>query len=363
MGTKTFLTKLEIGQIGFFVGFGSLLGGIISAAVIDLICPSSIVVVSLLMGSIGFYFIPMCRESYYYAFCTLLIGISTSLFISCNNTLLLKSVSRNEKKLRIVQSLKAVTENIGSSFSILLIMFFAAQNYATIFQILGITLLVLGVLAAKIIKKELNVVDVVNPANRLIQNRKGKKSTFFYAISSVFLIGILFAQQRIAYPLFLQERFNSYFTTGLLFWLDPIIVSLFQIKVTHLFSSIKLNMVMAIGAMFLGLGLFLLAIVKTLIGVILAIVVFILGEMLFMPASSVLCFESTDERKKGFSIGSWRIAYSLGLMVGPLISGWLMHHYSFNSCWYLASLIAATVVTISLIISYLNHSDLEQCIP
>lgn len=40
-------------------------------------------------------------------------------------------------------------------------------------------------------------------------------------VSAVFIVGIIYAQQRIAYPLFLNETFASFTITAALFWLDP----------------------------------------------------------------------------------------------------------------------------------------------
>lgn len=37
--------------------------------------------------------------------------------------------------------------------------------------------------------------------------------------------------------------------------------------------------------------------------------------------------------------GAWRSAYSLGLIVGPSLSGLLMESYSYQACWILAGVL------------------------
>ena len=93
------------------------------------------------------------------------------------------------------------------------------------------------------------------------------------------------------------------------------------------------------GGLLLGTGLFALMIVHNIEGAILACLTFILGEMLFMPTSFVQCYESAGKKHKGMAAGAWRSAYSFGLIVGPILSGFLMEHYSYNACWILAGIL------------------------
>ena len=79
---------------------------------------------------------------------------------------------------------------------------------------------------------------------------------------------------------------------------DPIIVSLFQVKITKIVSPLKIHNQLAIGGLLLGTGLFALMIVNSVGGVILACLTFILGEMLFMPTSFVQCYEFVETNVK-----------------------------------------------------------------
>ena len=101
----------------------------------------------------------------------------------------------------------------------------------------------------------------------------------------------------------------------------------------------KIHHQLAIGGLLLGTGLFALIIVNSMIGAILACLTFILGEMLFMPTSFVQCYELAGSQQKGKAGGAWRSAYASGLVVGPILSGFLMEYYSYNACWILAGIL------------------------
>ncbi|MCW8469764.1 MFS transporter [Fluoribacter gormanii] len=335
LGTSTPLTKLQIGQVGSIVGFGALSGALCSTYITDKLSSKNIIIISFFFLGLSFFFLPQSINFLAISGCAFIIGIATSIFLTTNNTLLLQNAPQDQNSLRFVQSLKVVSENLGSSCSILLIMFFAAQYYGQIFEVIGLFFLLFA----------LNTMKYLHVGKKSIEhslseeketNQQENKKQLYLTISAVFIAGIIYAQQRIAYPLFLNETFASFTITAALFWLDPIIVSLFQVKITKIVSPLKIHHQLATGGLLLGTGLFALIIVNSIGGAILACLTFILGEMLFMPTSFVQCYESVGNKRKGMAAGAWRSAYSSGLIVGPVLSGFLMEYYSYNACWILA---------------------------
>jgi MFS family permease len=335
LGTSTQLTKLQIGQVGSIVGFGALTGALFATYITDKISSKSIIVISFLCLSVGFCGLPQSTNVLIISICAFIISIATSLFLTANNTLLLQSVPQDPATLRTVQSMKEVSENLGSSCSMALIMFFAAQYYGQVFECIGLFFLLFALNAIKYLKIDKNIIYHVSSEEKE-NNKSINKKQLYLTVAAVFIVGIIYAQQRIAYPLFLNDTFGSFTITAILFWLDPVIVALFQVKVTKLASPFKIHYQLAIGALLLGSGLFALMFVQSISGAILAGLIFILGEMLFMPASFVHCYESAGAKRKGMATGSWRSAYSSGLIAGPVISGFLLEYYNFNACWILA---------------------------
>lgn len=335
LGTSTPLTKLQIGQVGSIVGLGSLTGALFATYLTDKIGSKNIIVFSFFCLSLGFCGLPQSTHILIISTCVFMISIATSTFLTANNTLLLQTVPQDPSTLRTVQSMKVVSENLGSSCSIALIMFFAAEYYGQIFEGIGLFFLLFAINAIKYLKIDKDTIAHLSAEEK--ENGKpinGKQ--LYLTVVAVFIVGIIYAQQRVAYPLFLNDTFASFTVTAILFWLDPLIVSIFQVKVTKLVSPLKVHYQLAIGALLLGIGLFALILVQSVIGAIFACLIFILGEMLFMPTSFVHCYESAGTKRKGMAAGSWRSAYSLGLIAGPALSGFLMEYYNYDACWVLA---------------------------
>lgn len=338
LSTSTPLTKLQIGQVGSIIGCGALSGALCSTYITDRLNGKNIIIVSFILLGLGFFCLPQSKSFLAISVCTFIIGIVTSIFITTNNTLLLQNAPQDQTSLRFAQSMKVVSENLGNSCSILLIMFFAAQYYRQIFEVIGLFFLFFAFNTMKFLSVRKSFVEQLSTEEKETTQQTNKKQLYL-TIGAVFIVGIIYAQQRIAYPLFLNETFASFTITAALFWLDPIIVALFQVKITKIVSPLKIHHQLALGGSLLGIGLFVLMVVNSIEGVILACLTFILGEMLFMPTSFVQCYESASTERKGMASGAWRSAYSLGLIVGPTLSGFLMEHYNYNACWILSGVL------------------------
>ncbi|HAT6979851.1 TPA: MFS transporter [Legionella pneumophila] len=351
LGTSTPLSKLQIGQVGSIVGLGSLLGSLFATYLTDKINNKKIIAVSFLCLGLGFLGLPNTMNFKIISLHALMIAIATNTFLTANNTLLLKTAPQDPDSLRMIQSMKVVSENLGNSCSMALIMFFAAQYYGQIFEGIGLFFLLFALNAAKYLKSENNT---HLPSKEKNIEQLNNKRLIYVIVSAVFIIGVIYAQQRIAYPLFLNETFGNFTTLALLFWLDPIMVSLFQFKVSQMASSLKVYYQLAIGGLLLGGGLFVLMFVQNLVEAVLACLIFILGEMLFMPTSFVQCYELAGAKYKGWTAGIWRSAYSSGLIMGPVLSGFLLEHYHYTACWILSGILGLFILSIFLIIPGLN---------
>ncbi|MCW8451824.1 MFS transporter [Legionella quinlivanii] len=247
LGTSTPLTKLQIGQVGSIVGFGAFSGALCSTYITDRLASKNIFIISFLTLGLSFFCLPQSTDFLAISGCAFIIGIATSIFLTTNNSLLLQLAPQDQNSLRFVQSMRVVSENLGSSCSILLIMFFAAQYYGQIFEIIGMFFLLFALNIMKYLRIEkpsqMNTLHEEQETNQ----QHGNKKRLYIIVSTVFVAGIIYAQQRIAYPLFLNETFSNFTITATLFWLDPIIVSLFQVKITKLISPLKINHQLAIG--------------------------------------------------------------------------------------------------------------------
>lgn len=147
------------------------------------------------------------------ASCAFVIGIATSIFLTTNSALLLQHAPQDQDSLRFAQSMRVVSENLGNSCSMLLIMFFAAQYYVQIFEVIGLFFLLFALNTMKYLHVEKSALEQSFSDNNE-SKQAGHKQTLLITTFAVFIAGIIYGQQRIAYPLFLNETFSMFYDHG-----------------------------------------------------------------------------------------------------------------------------------------------------
>jgi MFS family permease len=137
----------------------------------------------------------------------------------------------------------------------------------------------------------------------------------------------LFSQLNIAVPLYAQQVLGLEALIGLLWTVSSLAVILFQVPVSrHIIARMNPMAAMGLGVAILGAGLGLVGFARSFTGLLLAVLVFVAGEMLLLPTvdSTVSLMASAGAVGSYFGVASF--AWGLGEGVGNLAGGALMQH-------------------------------------
>lgn len=330
--------NFQIGKLGFVAGLGALFGSSIGALISDKIQPKSVLITGFLISGASFYLLAYKLSFLANLPIVFALGTCSSVIMNTNTLMLIKLSPSNEKHLRVIQNLRVVYENTGCGLAMLLIMFCSGNYYAQVFSCLGAFFVLLALtslryLAPVDIKK--NSSGEVKASN--VKSKKFNLEQFTRAISSVFLIGLIFGFQKITYPLAMHSYFKSTLLIGMLFAMDPLFVSCFSLKINSYFSSFSSRTTMAIGAAFLSIGLICLANSTALIMVVISTLIFLIGEVLFMPSSQVYTNESVSTDREGFAVSFKRLSWNIGTMLGAWAAGYILESNTFFTSWRISS--------------------------
>ncbi len=146
----------------------------------------------------------------------------------------------------------------------------------------------------------------------------------------------LFAQLAIAVPLYAKSVLGLESSIGLLWTATSLTVILFQLSVTRFATSRFRPMTsMALGALLLGGGLGLVSFVRGFPGLLLAVLLFILGEMLLMPTADAAVSQFADEGALASYFGIATLTWGLGEGLGNLSGGLLLQYSLANRLYWL----------------------------
>ncbi|HYF95942.1 MAG TPA: MFS transporter [Symbiobacteriaceae bacterium] len=135
----------------------------------------------------------------------------------------------------------------------------------------------------------------------------------------------LFSQLALAVPLYASRVLGLEASIGLLWTASSLVVIALQVPVSRYVSGrLPVMTAMAIGAVLLGAGLGLVGPARSFAGLLGAVLVFVLGEMLLMPSVDAAVSAMAPEAAVGSYFGMASFAWGLGEGIGNLAGGGLM---------------------------------------
>lgn len=309
-------------------GLGSILGGVLGGRCSDFISASGVSFFSCLVYGILFLFFQN-NVNFYVLFVLIIgMGLCSSAFMTANNVWLLNLASESENAKARVQSLSSMSSNLGLAGSALLASLLIPHGYSVLFNVINIGIFSLSAIMG---------LDWVLEGNKPIyQNMlhhenhevlRGFNADFIKLFVTLFFVGMVIAQMSGTYPVYLHDQFskNGVQLFSYLFILNTLIVVLFQHPMTILFESLSPLKSIALSGLLLSIG-FLILILQNQMGfLILSMLFYTLGEILFFTFSRVFCYDLAHPSQKGWALGWYRSVYSASRMLGVYLGGFIYH--------------------------------------
>lgn len=327
---STDFNKLSIGMLGFLMGLGAIIGGINGGYFTGKIQAKKIIGSSFFLIGVAFVVLGTVTSFYLTSVVVFLMGFGINLFITCSNASFLQISKKTNHSLTVAQSYKNALENAGGIVAMVLIMILAQNHFKHVMLLTGSLFIVfsLYVFTAMDLRQE----EIKVPATN-----SEKIETIFSSLIpmllSVFCIGLTYGIQKTVLGIHLHETIGNSMIIGFFFATDPILITLFQVKLSKGVERFNKHLIACSGCIFLGGATLAMGMSSTSLEMFCSLIFFSIGEMLFMAHSVALCHQYGSSNHTGLGIGAWRSAYALGMMIGPLLSGIAMHYFSAKSAW------------------------------
>ena len=157
----------------------------------------------------------------------------------------------------------------------------------------------------------------------------------------VLFTGAIVAQLSTTYSLYIQDSFPDWGVQGvsLLFALNSFLVVILEAPIGGFLNDCNKVLMVGIGAFFIGIGMGLLSISAVFLFAVFACFIYTIGEMIFFSMAQLVCYQKSDEQKKGQSLGAYRMAYASSRFVGPTVGGIIYQYLGGQVLWGLSGLI------------------------
>lgn len=338
--------NLNAETIGFIVSLfatGNLIGAIGAARVLDKVNPFFITIVSLLLQGGCFLSIAIIPSVYCIGLAMFFLGVSGYAYVVSSEFLIVASSGHEEQVKSSAISFINISSNMGVGLGGVFVTVFSELHSKQLLMGIGLSLLFLSAFYLRP-KKAIDIGAKENSEEVNKAEEPSYRSNIYYlCLFFIFVLGLVFAQQRVSYSLFLESNFGSSAISSLLL-LNSLLIIVFLPSVNDL--SQKLNKVrfMGVGGLMLAGGMALYQFTHSYFIVFFLCVVTTFGEMIGTLLSQFLCFQSAKPESKGKAMGYYKFLYALGTILGTSLGGYVQQHYGMSFVWTFCGILAIVML-------------------
>ncbi|MBI1937162.1 MAG: MFS transporter [Ignavibacteriales bacterium] len=358
------INAADAGLVLTFYGAGSLITAPFVGKLSDKLGALRVMKISLTLTGVMLFFYPHITNYFLILGYTLIWSVIGEAFRPANLSFI-SSETKPEKR-KTAFALNRLAINLGMSIGPVIGGFLSQINFHLLFYVDGITSLLAGgfLMIAKFGKTEdrkqnsevrSNEIDVeLNKDNHpsfsiehQVSSLKHQESIFHNKRFLLFMLSlipanIVFFQHIGAMPIFIVRdlglRESVY---GMLMAVNTVLIIFIEVPLNNAMSRWSDRKAAALGALLCGIGFGAMAFAHEIIFLIVTIVIWTFGEMIYFPASASYISLVSPEERRGEYMGYFQMTFSFALMTGPWIGTIVLENFGSVILWSAAFLLAA----------------------
>jgi MFS family permease len=150
------------------------------------------------------------------------------------------------------------------------------------------------------------------------------------------------------FPLHIVAMGFSAKTYGILISINGAMIVLFELLLIAWTQKFPPQPMIALGYGLTGIGLALTGVAAGIPMLVVTVVIWTLGEMIYAPVTGAFVTGLAPERMRGRYMGMWHLTFSLGMLIGPVTGTWLYERNP-NALWIACFLIGAAGSVLALV--------------
>jgi predicted MFS family arabinose efflux permease len=157
---------------------------------------------------------------------------------------------------------------------------------------------------------------------------------FLYFLLSIIPVNLVFFQILGALPLYIVTDLN--YTTaayGLLITINTVLIIFIEVPLNNMMNKVSYKRSLLVGALLTGLGFGATALASSTVPLIITIVIWTFGEMIFFPVSASYASEIAPAKKRGEYMGYYQMTFNFAFSAGPWIGTVIYQNYGSSILW------------------------------
>jgi MFS family permease len=340
------ITPSKAGIVLSLYGAGALITSPFVGKLSDKIGSMRIMKYSLLFTSITLVCYSFVHEYLLFLMITLILSVISEAFRPANLSYI--SIESSPEQRKTAFALNRLAINLGMSIGPVVGGLLAMFDFSLLFYVNGFSTFTAWVflVLAKFephSSSKLEKDETIKPDQSISQKPnsilKDKNILLFYV--ALVPVMIVFFQHIGAFPLYLvHELKHTEVIFGLLMAVNTVLIIFIEVPLNNAMSNWSDKKSLVLGSILCGLGYGAMLISPELWWIIITIVIWTFGEMIFFPASASYISIVSDDSRRGEYMGYFQMTFSFSFMMGPWIGTLLFENYGAGSVWAVSLLLS-----------------------
>lgn len=331
----------KAGLVLTFYGIGALISAPFAGKLSDKIGALNLIRFSLFFSGITFFIYTLFDNYIAISITSVVLAVISESFRPAGMSFISTEAPIELRKQ--AYALYRLAINLGMSIGPVVGGILSAINFNLLFYVDGLTSIAAGVFLILVkwqIKPSNN--EATEHDNKLLENAKKavwKDSFFIYFLMASIPVSLVFFQHFSTMPLFIVDNLGfTRQTFGLLVAVNTVIIIFVEVPLNAKMSHWADWKSMALGSLLCAIGFGGMVFTTEVIGLIITIVIWTFGEMIFYPASASLAASIAPEARRGEYMGYYQMMFSFVFTVAPFGGAKIYEIYGSQVLWSVAFL-------------------------
>jgi MFS family permease len=329
--------NVSVGNAGLvlaFYGIGALISAPFSGKLSDKIGALKLMTISLLSTGSFLFLYSVVSNFIGFLVLSFIWAILSEAFRPASMSFISSEISSDRRKTAFALNRLAI--NLGMSIGPVVGGILSTINFHLLFYVDGITSLLAGAFLI------FSPWEKHEPAETLAKEQSfvhEKVSVFsdrrlLYFLIALIPVEVVFFQHIGALPLFIVIELgfpNSVF--GFLTAVNTVLIIFIEVPLNDAMRNWEDWKSIGLGALLSGVGFGLMAFAQTIPPIVLLIVIWTFGEMIFFPSAGEYVAKIAPPKQRGEYMGYFQMSFSFSFMVGPWLGAFALEHFGSFYLW------------------------------
>ena len=265
---------------------------------------------------------------------TFVLAAVNEAFRPANLSLITEIVTPSQRRMAFALNRLAI--NAGMSIGPVIGGFLTLIDYHYLFYANAVASIAAGIYFSSVKWSSLSSEKAVEPLEDKLRVKFAilNDKYFLFFLLAVIPANLVFFQHLGALPLYIVDDLG--YTTaafGLFGSINTILIIIAEVPLNNWMNNVSYKKTLMLGALFAGIGFGGFVIATTTIPLVIAIIVFTIGEMIFFPITAAYTSEIAPADRRGEYMGYYQMTFSFAFSAGPWLGTVVYQNYGSVILW------------------------------